>query len=633
MKLISLFIICCITSTYAAEVTLCDANTGLKLINSNAYSASQIEMILNACDKVAPNSKQVLLLHGLLARNNKQYNQAIEWFKQALNVAPEDSSILLELATTYEKDKQLVAAEHLYQQIIQHAPLNRSAQLGLARLLRIQNQDAPALKIYQHLLQQDEHDVDALNGLGWINTAKNNLNEAQYYFEQVVKIQPQNTEALEAIKNIRQTQAQQYQASSIKMPVLCDADQGLLLLNQQKPPIGRIEHILKACDKNTPNATSALLLHGLLQRYLGRKTQDYSAAIPWLERAATTAAPGNYAPKLELAVTYEWMNQFPQALFIYDDILKKAPNNIAALLGKAQILGFSYQIKPAFAIYKHLLQIAPKNVDVLNGLGETYLMNYQFKEAKTKFDQTLAIDPKNLNAQHDLELLDNATKNILEMTLGHYVVPPNSSEGLNLYYFRNLNATDSMTVYATHNTRQIQSGFGEGSALLPNNSVLLGYQHSIPNQYGWQLSYDSRQHNALPFENRVYGAGNLYLNRNLEWFGGTRLAFPDLWNTQLLISGFTAYTPLPVNFTLTGFWAFQQIGGYNSSYSLDLSKEYSSHLFYDFGPSYLIEQASWEIHGKLIVPILKNQAIVVQGSHYMFNNSTFATAGWRIYWA
>ncbi|MDI1353194.1 MAG: hypothetical protein PSV35_10590, partial [bacterium] len=75
------------------------------------------------------------------------------------------------------------------------------------------------------------------------------------------------------------------------------------------------------------------------------------------------------------------------------------------------------------------------------------------------------------------------------------------------------------------------------------------------------------------------------------------------------------------------------IGGYNSSYSLDFSKEYNSHLFYDFGPSYLIEQRSMEVHGKLIMPIFKNQALVTQVSHYFFNNSTFFNAGWRIYWA
>ncbi len=272
-------------------------------------------------------------------------------------------------------------------------------------------------------------------------------------------------------------------------------------------------------------------------------------------------------------------------------------------------------------------------MQALTGLGEVYLTNYQFDEARGTFNSVLAQDPANPQARDDLKLLNLATKNILDLSVGDYSVPPEHANGFNMNYLRNLNATDVLNLYATHNTKQIGYNFGAGPTLLPNNSLLVGYQRLIPKNYGWQLSYDARQHDHLPFEHRLFGGANYFLAKNLEWTGGFRWGFPYPWNTQLLISGLTAYTSLPVNVTVTGFWSYQQIGGYSSSYALDFGKEYYSHLFYNLGSAYLVEQKSYEVHGRLILPVFKNQALIAQGSHYFFNNSNFVTVGWRVYWA
>ena len=762
MKL--LFLLGAIASSVlqADPVILCDVSKGLDLINRQTFLPSQIEMILNACDKVSPNDSQVLLLHGLLARKNKDYAQAIAWFEKAQKVAPDEEAIALELANTYNMANQPQKEGLVYQSILLKNPHNRAALLGQARLFRADKQVHKAQSIYLALLSQNAQDVEALNGLGWIKASQNELSEAVGYFDATLAIQPQNAESLEALAKIKQTQLQiagpptlcevfkglqllnqdnppvmqikdildhcasnnienkdtyllrgllarkealqtkhfdkaidwlqkavqattaqdpipnlelavTYEwANDIKRaiaiyqqilghepanksallglartlhavnatpkvtvpaPVLCDADAGLILLNQSNPPLQQIQAILARCDKNTPNAESALLLHGLLARHLAKPSQNYTSAIVWLTRAVHYAKPGNDTPTIELAVTYEWAGNYKEALRLYRQLVAANPNNKIARLGEARVLRFSYQIKPSLAIYKQILANSPDDIEALSGLGETYMTNYELAKARETFNKIMVLHPRHKQTVADLDLLSQSTNNLLDVSLGHYDVPPNTADGINAYYFKNVNATDGLMLLGTHNNRQIQSGFGVGSSLLPNNSMLLGYQRSIPKQYGWQVSYDARQHNGLAFENRLFGSTNVYLNQNVEWFGGVRWAFPSIWNTQLLISGLNVYTALPVDIRVTGFWAFQQIGGYNSSYALDFSKEYNSHLFYDFGPSYLVEQKSFEIHGKLIFPTFKNQALVLQGSHYFFNNSTFINAGWRVYWA
>lgn len=819
-----LFLGLCGSAALANPVILCDVSQGLDLINRDNFSITQVEMILSSCDKVSPNNPSVLLLHGLLARKNKQNEVAIQWLEKARAISPDDQTITLELAVTYELTSQLAKAQQLYQLVLSTTSQNRAALLGLARIYRLKGDFIQANEIYQTLLIKNSQDVDALNGLGWIKVAQNDLTAATTFFNDTLAIQPQNAEASDALNKIKQTQlqqvnhnqtcdvmnglsllnqknppitqikailaqcelnkidnnniqllhglvarqlknykeaiywfqratqsaeknnynpklelavtyewaqdpkkailiyrdilivdpsnraailgsarafralkkfdearsiynqllttntkdfdaynglgwlalaqqdttlAQQFFKKSLSVqptnaeallglknseipahpvvtphPVLCDADNGLILMNSENPPLDKIKDILIRCDKNTPNNTSALLLHGLLARHIAQqKNQDYGNAIAWLLKASQSAAPGNDTPKLELAVTYEWAGDYKQALLIYNQILAKAPNTKAALLGKARTLNFSYQIGPALALYKQLLIRYPNDIAVLSGQGETYMANYEFKKARENFNQILSKHPTNKQALSDLDNLNKSTKNLLDLSIGHYTVPPNSSDGLNLYYFRNLNATDGLTLLATHNTKQIQSGFGVGSSLLPNDSLLVGYQRNVPNKYGWQVSYDARDHHGLPFEHRLFGSTNIYLQRNLEWFGGARFAFPSVWNTQLLISGFNIHTSLPVDVRVTGFWSFQAIGGFSSSYSLDFSKELNNHLFYDIGPSYLVEQKSWEAHGRLILPVFKNQALVVQASHYIFNNSTFLNAGWRVYWA
>ena len=617
-------------------VQLCDAVNGLHLLNQKNTPLAQIKAILVHCASNKIDNADTQLLQGLLARqegiNTKHFKEAIAWLHKAVQSSPQtEYNASLELAVTYEWAGDPKSAQLIYQNILTKEPSNRPAALGLARVFRSLKKFDAARHIYQELITKNTKDIDARNGLGWLALAQNNRSEAMQFFRTSLGIQPTNTEALLGLKDSEKPQVQPQ--LTLKAPLLCDADRGLILMNQVNPPLKQIKAILIHCDKNTPNATSVLLLHGLLERHLAKQSQNYNSAIAWLTKAIQSAASDNDTPLLELAVTYEWAGNYKLPLIIYQSILAKNPHNKIALLGKARVLRFSYQINSALALYQQLLEYYPNDATVLSGQGETYMANYEFAKAREAFNTILAENPTNKQAASDLALLDQSTKNLLDLSVGHYSVPPNNSDGMNLYYFRNLNATDGLTLLATHNTRQIESSFGAGTALLPNDSLLIGYQHLVPKKFGWQLSYDARDHHGLPFEHRVFGSSNIFLKNNLEWFGGARLSFPSIWNTQLLISGFNIYTSLPVNITATGFWSFQEIGGYSSSYALDFSKEYNSHLFYDLGPSYLVEQQSFEVHGKLIVPVFKNQALVFQGSHYFFNNSTFINAGWRVYWA
>ena len=200
-KLILLFLVFWISPGWADEpVIFCDASKGLELLNKDFYSADQITMILNACDKVSPDSSSVLLLHGLFARKeaqqSKHYEMAIYWLTKATMAAlPHDYSAALELAATYEWANNPTKAGEIYQSILTQNPHNRAALLGQARIFRLEAQPTQAAFIYQNLLSKNQNDPDALNGMGWIKAGAKDLKSASDYFHQTLAIEPENQEA------------------------------------------------------------------------------------------------------------------------------------------------------------------------------------------------------------------------------------------------------------------------------------------------------------------------------------------------------------------------------------------------------------------------------------------------------
>ncbi|WP_058534895.1 tetratricopeptide repeat protein [Legionella saoudiensis] len=182
-------------------------------------------------------------------------------------------------------------------------------------------------------------------------------------------------------------------------PSVCNANQGLALLNQENPPFAQIKSILTVCDKSKPKDIQVLLLHGLLARKEGMKNNQFADAIFWLTQAKAAAPDTNAIPALELAVTYEWSNQPDNAQVIYEQILTKNPTSRPALLGLARTATANNHLENALKIYKKLLSQNPKDADALNGMGRVMMAYKEYDEATFYFNRVLALQPSNADAQ------------------------------------------------------------------------------------------------------------------------------------------------------------------------------------------------------------------------------------------
>ncbi|WP_133135000.1 tetratricopeptide repeat protein [Legionella rowbothamii] len=615
-----------------APIFTCDPAQGLKLINQSPPQLLLVQQILLNCAREKNTDVQVLLLQGLNERVQKRYPQAIEWLKKAKNAASPDNPVpALELAVTYEWSHFNLTAKSIYETLLAIHPDLRPALLGKARIDMSQKNSAEAQHIYTRLLQKNSKDLDALNGLARIYMMEKNYAEAKRYFDQVLDLEPGNVDAKIGLEqlNLSKVVSQPLQHKAIPAKLSpCNTAAGLLLVNAKNPRVNEVQRILNYCDQLKHPDAQVYLLHGLL----ARSQKNYPEAIRWLQRAKNAASSNNSVPAQELALTYEWSLQLKKAQAEYDALLTKNPKSRPALLGAARVETAQYHIHIANLIYSQLLTINPNDVDALNGMGRLQMTNKKFKQSRAYFNKALQLNPKNSDSLMGLEQLNNSTRYMASFNQGQYRVLDKQSNSSVLYGYSDINATDRIIGIATHNSQQLNLDLTVEPTILPNNSIFLAYQRQLPGKYGWGINYDFRQHNNLPIESRVGGTGNIFLLNSLQWFGGFWAGFPSPWNNQLYFSGLTYYTLLPFNISATGFWGNQQIGGQNTTYSIDLSKEFANSAFYDVGASYNTTQKFWGYHGRLIFPTFKHQAIEGSVEHYEFNNITIFAAGWRIYW-
>lgn len=605
-------------------VKLCDAAQGLILINKNPPLLPEVQRILAQCEFVKQDDSTFFLLYGLYERARNNNSQSLFWLKKAEAAAVNGDIIpTLELAVTYERLHQFAEAEAIYDRVLISTPHLRVALLGKARLAFWQKRDAAAFSIYNVLLKKNSDDIDALNGLGQIQLSQKNYKQANKYFDRVLHLQPQNAIATLGLKQL---------AAALVKPEIktspCNADEGLALLSKKELPLQKIQHILAFCDRYAPRDVNVLMLHGLL----ARKQKNYPQAIQWFIEARALAPAQNLVPAQELALTYEWSLQLDKAKTIYSALLAKHPNSRVALLGMARVEAAEYKIHDADLIYTHLLALNPHDVDALNGMGRLKMTDNQFKQAQLYFDQALKLQPDNQDVLLGLQQLNTATRYMLSFNQGQYQVLGQHSNSSVLYGYANISATDKVIAIVTHNSKQLNLDIPTQPGMLPNNSFFGGFQRQIPGKYGWGLNFDMRQHNDFPLEHRAGANANVYLLSTVQWFGGLWSGFSSPWNNQLYYSGFTLYTSLPFNISATAFESHEQLGGSAESYSFDLGKEFAFNSFYNIGTSYNATQKFWGYHGRVILPILKDQALEGAAEHYDFNRITIFSLGWRVYW-
>ncbi|MBU8975858.1 tetratricopeptide repeat protein [Lysobacter sp. MMG2] len=178
----------------AAPPSTCEIELAQQLMAQQPRQDARIQGMLDPCRAAASTDYRVDLLAGVLARDDKRLNDAVDLLSRAHAQAPSELSPMLELAVTYEFQQQPGKAKPLYLRALEIDPTSRAAQLGLARVARQQYRPEEAERIYQALLSKDPNDREARTGLAMAMLQQHRYDEARARLQLLQAAEPDDPE-------------------------------------------------------------------------------------------------------------------------------------------------------------------------------------------------------------------------------------------------------------------------------------------------------------------------------------------------------------------------------------------------------------------------------------------------------
>lgn len=167
-----------------------------------------------------------------------------------------------------------------------------------------------------------------------------------------------------------------------------------------------------------------------------RQQRKLHEAARLLESAARYN-PDSEQISLELAVTYEWLGYWDQALEIYRSILSQKPHHLAAGTGIARLTHWQGYLKKSIRLYADLLGRYSMDIGVRVGLALALLADLQLEKADQMFSEILALDADNPDAVRGLEMLREIRRNRMQISLGYSESRQEAnSQSLNLDFSR-----------------------------------------------------------------------------------------------------------------------------------------------------------------------------------------------------
>jgi hypothetical protein len=357
------------------------------------------------------------------------------------------------------------------------------------------------------------------------------------------------------------------------------------------------------------------LLRGVMARD-GRRLAEAAALLA----AAHALAPREPAPALELAVTDEWRGQAAAARRLYQSVLAGDAASRGALLGLARVDRSQYRFAEARRIYRRLMDTDPSDIDARNGLAWIDLAQKRVEEARGEFKAVMAASPENEEAKAGLLGSRSAWRYQLDLAAGFTSGASGAAPGGGAELLTYLNATSQVDIGYTHNGSQLRTSELAVTTLLPLNDYHVGVNHSIPLSYHWSVSYDFRDHGALPAEHWLAANAGSYLAGGLQWFAGVRESFgAPQWDNQLVEAGLTAGLGHHWEVVGTGYYgAYTAVGldgarlgrGHDFAFSGDLNRQGPGNFFLNVGAGYSPDTKAVDVHGRVALPLGARNVIV-----------------------
>ncbi len=429
---------------YQKIIELFQQNTALKKTDTKrlayvAYAHLGLKELTQAKDLFEQANQQgdnVMALNGLasIALHEKELTQAGDFLSRALLVSPDNTNSLKLKAKLYNLNKQPKQALSLYNQLIQKNSTDLSLYLDRAMTHLILKQNKEASSDLQIVLDKIKLHPQANLMLAQILLQEKNFNEARLAAQNVLKVSPDNAQALFILGT-----------AHLGLKNLSQADKNLTLYLSQYPDDLRAQSLLANVYLAQGNPRQALLiLQGVdsdardkslaLQLTLADSyfaVGDYPRGIASLKKARILAPDNkkiqnrliaaqlqtgeidNAVDELEvlsasgqaqdnhnylLISSYIKQNKLDNAQDKVSQLLKQSPDNTILSTLDALITQLKGNNKQAQEKYDAILKTHKDNVPAHMGLARLFISQNNWQAARSQFNQVTAIQPDNYKA-------------------------------------------------------------------------------------------------------------------------------------------------------------------------------------------------------------------------------------------
>jgi YVTN family beta-propeller protein len=335
-------------------------NRGLAL-----YSQGKYEEAIKSYDRtinIDPNNVDAWLNRGLALYSQGKYEEAIKSYDRVIEIDPNNVDAWLNRGLALYSQGKYEEAIKSYDRTINIDPNNVNAWLRRSDSLYHQGKYEEAIKSYDRVIEIDPNNVNALNGKALALEGLDNYEEAEHYYNRVREV---------------------YKNTIDILTDLADSDYSK----------ERYEEAIKYYDRVIeidPNNVDAWLRRSDSLYHQGK----YEEAIKSYDRTINIDPDNVNVNALNgKALALEGLDNYEEAIKLFNQAIENDPNNLDALNNKADALIIMREYEEAQGCYMKVLQIDPKNLVALVGLHLLY-SNYTFE-----FDRAISIAQRLLMIQ------------------------------------------------------------------------------------------------------------------------------------------------------------------------------------------------------------------------------------------
>ncbi|MBF0193271.1 MAG: tetratricopeptide repeat protein [Magnetococcales bacterium] len=385
-------------------------NRAVSLINAERYN--EADRLCVAILQLIPNNVSIINLLGVIAQKINRHDLAIEQFQNAINI--DDSSALLfyNLGTSLYPVGRKSEAIEVLKTAINLDPENSQYK---EYLKGVKNDTIPKI---EELSLEEQTETYLQKGAALHKSG--HINEAIFWYNRVLEIQPKHTATLSNLGSALRSQGKFdeaiicYQQAIINQPDLSDAHYNLANILKEQ---GRVDEAISFYQNTLEVQPNFAQAHCNLGAALKEQGKNDEAILSF--KKAVAIKPDYHVAHYNLGNSLKDKGELDDAVDSYNNALSIEPNFAQALCNLGATLCDKGKLDNAIACLQKAISIKPDFYDAHSNLGNTYKELGKLDDAILSLQKAIELNPKNALAHGNIGVifleqgkLDEAVKSL-----------------------------------------------------------------------------------------------------------------------------------------------------------------------------------------------------------------------------